>query len=319
MSDEWATRKVVIVGAGAVGSTFAFALAQSGVAEEIVLIDRNRELARGQALDLSHGQPFYPPVNIHEGDADDYADARVVVVTAGAKQAPGETRLDLLQRNAHIVGAVADEIVARRSPAVVLCVTNPVDVMTAVLQRRCGWPRGRVLGSGTVLDSARFRYLLAQHCGINTHSVHAYIMGEHGDSEFAAWSMTNMAGIPIAEYCPACGGCNDWLVSRQEIVEAVRQSAYHIIDYKGATDFGIGMALTQIVRCILRNERRVLTVSTWLDGEYGLHDLCLGLPCIVGRQGVERVLTPNLSPVEREALARSAAALLAPTGAVLAP
>ena len=318
MSQGWTSRKVVIVGAGAVGATAAYALAQGGVAEELVLVDHNRELAEGQALDLAHGQPFYPAVNIKAGDAGDYADARVIVITAGAKQAPGETRLNLVQRNAHIVGSIIDEIVAQRSPAVVVCVTNPVDVMTAVAHRRSGWPRGRVLGSGTVLDSARFRYLLSRHCRVNVHSVHGYILGEHGDSEFAAWSMTNIAGIPIAEYCPDCGQCAGWQEARTEIIAQVRNSAYHIIGYKGATNFGIGMAMVQIVRGILRNEQRILTVSAWLAGEYDLHNLCLGLPCIVGAKGIERVLAPKLSAGELEELAQSAAALRGPTELALA-
>lgn len=318
MEMKWAERKVVIVGAGAVGSSFAYALAQSGDAEEIVLLDRNQELAAGQALDLAHGQPYYPSVNIRAGDDTDYATASAIVVTAGAKQQPGESRMDLLHRNARIVGDIAQRIADSGSSAVVICVTNPVDVMTAVMRKRCDWPSERVIGSGTVLDSARFRYLLARHCGINIHSVHAYILGEHGDSEFAAWSMTNVAGMPMEDYCPACRGCENWQATREGIVNEVRRSAYHIIGYKGATDFGIGMALVQIVRAILRNEHRVMTVSTWLDGEFGLHELCLGLPCMLGRQGVERVLRPHLTATEREALQASAAVIKKATDAVLA-
>ncbi len=305
----WNPRKVTIVGAGAVGSTFAYALAQSGLADEIVLVDVNRELARGQALDLAHGMPFYPNVAIRDGQAEDYADARVIVVTAGAKQRPGESRLDLLQRNARIVEQIVDDIVARNSQAVLVMVANPVDVLTHVAFRRAGWPRNRVLGSGTVLDSARFRYLLSQHCGVGVHNVHAHILGEHGDSEFAAWSMANLAGLSMDAYCPACGRCADWKSTRAEIVEQVRTSAYHIIGYKGATDFGIGMALVQIVRAILRNERRVLTVSTVLAGEYGLSGVSLAVPCVVADSGVERVLTADLTPDEQASLEHSASVL----------
>jgi L-lactate dehydrogenase len=176
MSEIWKPRKVVIVGAGAVGSTFAYALAQSGSADEIVLSDANRELAMGQALDLAHGQAFFPSVQIREAQTGDYGDAHLIVITAGSKQQPGESRLALLQRNAKIIQSIIDEIVRQKSPAVVLIVSNPVDILTYVAQRRTGWPRGRVFGSGTVLDSARFRYLLSQHCGVDVHNIHAYIL-----------------------------------------------------------------------------------------------------------------------------------------------
>ncbi len=300
---------MVIVGAGAVGSTFAYALAQSGLADEIALLDANAALARGQVLDLAHGQAFFPSVQIREGQPADYAAARLVVITAGAKQRPGESRLELVQRNAAIIEGIIDEIVRWKSPAIVLVVSNPVDILTYVAHQRSGWPRGRVFGSGTVLDSARFRYLLSQHCGVDVHNVHAYILGEHGDSEFAAWSMTNMAGMPIAQYCRLCLKCEDWQTAGPKIADEVKHSAYHIIDYKGATWFAVGLALTRIAAAVLRNQHSVLTVSSVLDGEYGLHGLSLGVPCIVSRKGVERVLQAELPPNEQSALERSAAAL----------
>jgi L-lactate dehydrogenase len=306
---SWKPRKVVIVGAGAVGSTFAYALAQSGLADEIVVRDAHEELARGQVLDLVHGQAFFPSVQIREGAAADYADAHLIVLTAGAKQRPGESRLSLLQRNVTIIHAIMDEIVLQKSSAVVLVVSNPVDVLTYVAHQRSGWPRGRVLGSGTVLDSARFRHLLSQHCGVDVHNIHAYILGEHGDSEFAAWSMTNMAGMPIAQYCQTCLKCEDWGAARRKIAEAVKDSAYHIIDYKGATWFAVGLALTRIAAAILRNQHGVLTVSAVLEGEYGLHGVSLGIPCVVAQRGVEKVLQVDLPPDEQEALAKSGAVL----------
>ncbi|MGA2016155.1 MAG: L-lactate dehydrogenase [Opitutaceae bacterium] len=310
MKDEhWRPRKVVIVGAGAVGSTFAYSLAQSGLADEIALLDANRELAMGQVLDLAHGQAFFPPVQIREARAADYADARLIVITAGAKQRPGESRLALLQRNAGIIRDIVDEIVRQASAAVVLIVSNPVDVLTYVAHRRSGWKRGRIIGSGTVLDSARFRHLLSRHCGVDVHNVHAYILGEHGDSEFAAWSMTNMAGMPIGQYCRQCLKCDDWPAARRRLADEVRHSAYHIIDYKGATWFAVGLALTRIAAAVLRNQRGVLTVSSVLEGEYGLSGVSLGVPCIVSRRGVERVLQVDLPPDELGALARSGAAL----------
>jgi L-lactate dehydrogenase len=302
-------RKVVIVGAGAVGSTFAYALAQSGVADEIALVDVNRDLAQGQVLDLAHGVPFFPPVQIRVGEAGDYADAHVIAIAAGTAQRPGETRLDLLQRNAAIIESIVDDVLAQESQAVMVVVSNPVDVLTHVAYTRSGWPRGRVIGSGTVLDSSRFRYLLSQHCGVDVHNVHAYILGEHGDSEFAAWSMTHIAGMPIDDYCPICHECADWHAERARIEQEVRDSAYHIIDYKGATYFAVGLALVRIVGAILRNQRSVLTVSTVLDGEYGLKGICLSVPSIVSQEGVERILEASLPPVEQEALDRSASLL----------
>jgi len=310
-SYHWRPRKVAVVGAGAVGSTFAYALAQSGTADEIAILDLNQDLAKGQVLDLAHGLPFYPNIQIKAGTAEDYADAHVIVITAGAAQRPGESRLDLLQRNARIIESIVDEIKAQESQAVIVVVSNPVDVLTHVAQQRAGWPRGRVIGSGTVLDSARLRYLLSQHCNVDVHNVHAYVLGEHGDSEFAAWSMTHIAGVHFDEYCLACGVEEDWEAERDRIEEAVRNSAYHIIDYKGATWFAVGQALVRIVSAIVRNEKSVLTVSTVLKGEYRLADVCLGIPAIVGQGGVEMVLEANLPPNEAAALQHSAGVLRA--------
>jgi L-lactate dehydrogenase len=307
MKTMYNPRKVVIVGAGAVGSTFAYALAQKSLADEIALIDLNPEYAEGQVLDLAHGLPYYPSVEIYVGKKEDYADAHVIVITAGAKQAPGESRLDLLQKNSRIIEALIDEIISQNSQAIILIASNPVDVLTHVALKRSGWPKNRVIGSGTVLDSARFRYLLSQHCSVDVGNVHAYILGEHGDSEFAAWSMTHIGGVPIDEYCPMCDGCDNWETQREEIVRTVRDSAYHIINYKGATYFAIGMALTRIVGTILQDQRSVLTVSTLLEGEYGIDDVCLGIPCVVGKDGVLQVIEANLTPDEKELLQKSAA------------
>jgi L-lactate dehydrogenase len=305
----WKTRKVVIVGAGAVGSTFAYTLAQSGLADEIALRDHNHELAMGQVLDLAHGQAFFPSVQIRVAQAEDYADAHMIVITAGAKQRPGESRLDLLQRNVKITYDIVDEIVLQKSSAVVLIVSNTVDILTYAAYKRSGWPRGRIIGSGTVRDSARFRYLLSQHCGVDVHNVHAYILGEHGDSEFAAWSMTNLAGLPIEQFCQLCSKCGDPHAARNEVAEDVKNSAYHIIDYKGSTWFGVGLALTRIAAAILRNQHGVLTVSAVLEGEFGLNGVSLGVPCILAQNGVERVLQVTLPPNEQSALVKSAAIL----------
>ena len=204
-------RKVVVVGAGSVGATYCYSLAQSGLADDIVLLDKNDDLAQGQVLDLVHGQTFFPSVSIRTGSQADYSDATLVVITAGAAQKPGETRLQLLQKNARIVGDIAADVAVQKCQGIILIVSNPVDVLTYVALKRSGWERGRVFGSGTVLDSASFRHLLGTHCGVDVHNVNAYIIGEHGDSEFAAWSMTNVAGISIEKYCPFCGKCSDWM------------------------------------------------------------------------------------------------------------
>ncbi len=306
---RWEARKVAIVGAGAVGSTFAYALAQSGLADEIALIDANQEILKGQALDLGHGQAFFPALHLHSGDARDYRDADVVVITAGGAQRKGESRLDLVQRNVSIVAGVVDEVVEQGCQGVIVVVSNPVDVLTYVAVRRSGWPRGRVIGSGTVLDSARLRDLLSRHCRVDVHNVHAYVIGEHGDSELVAWSLAHIAGLPVDEYCRACRVCPDWPAERAEIEKSVRDSAYHVINYKGATWFAIGLALVRIVGAILRNHRSVLTVSTLLEGEYGLEDVCLSVPCVVSGDGVERVVEASLLPEERESLARSSTIL----------
>ena len=309
MKPMYNPRKVVIVGAGAVGSTFAYALAQKSLADEIALVDVNRDYAEGQVLDLAHGLPYYPSVEIYVGKKEDYANAHVIVITAGAKQAPGESRLDLLQKNSRMIEGIIDDVVSQNSQAIIVVASNPVDVLSHVALKRSGWPKNRVIGSGTVLDSARFRYLLSQHCNVDVGNVHAYILGEHGDSEFAAWSMTNIGGVPIEEYCPMCDDCNDWDTQREEIVRQVRESAYHIINYKGATYFAIGMALTRIVGTILQDQSSVLTVSTLLEGEYGINDVCLGIPCVVGKDGVHQVIEARLTPDERKLLQKSAATL----------
>lgn len=302
-------RKVVIIGAGAVGSTHCYALSQSGLADEIVIIDKNENLAKGQVLDLVHGQPFFPTVSIKVGDSSDYADANVIVITAGTAQKPGETRLQLLEKNAAIIKNIMDDIINQNSHGVVLIVSNPVDILTYVAIKHSGWERGRIIGSGTVLDSARFRYLLSAHCGVDVHNVHAYMLGEHGDSEFAAWSMTNIAGMPMEEYCPICMRCADWQTERKKIEQEVRDSAYHIIGYKGATYFAVGLAIVRIVGAILRGQKSVLTVSTLLDGEFGLRDVCLSVPCIVSHKGISKIIESNLNKQELELLSASATIL----------
>lgn len=302
-------RKVVVVGAGSVGATYCYSLAQSGLADDIVLLDKNDDLAQGQVLDLVHGQIFFPSVSIRTGSQADYSDATLVVITAGAAQKPGETRLQLLQKNARIVGDIATDVAAQKCQGIILIVSNPVDVLTYVALKRSGWERGRVFGSGTVLDSARFRHLLGTHCGVDVHNVHAYILGEHGDSEFAAWSMTNVAGISIEKYCPFCGKCSDWMEERKRIEKEVRDSAYQIINYKGATQFAVGLAIVRITAAILRGQNSVLSVSTLVNGEFGISDVCLSVPCIVSEKGISKIIKSPLPENEIASLTASAEVL----------
>ena len=300
------SRKVVVVGAGAVGATYCYALTQSGLADEIVLTDKNEDLMKGQVLDLAHGQTFFPTVGIRSGTIADCADAQVVVITAGAAQKPGETRLELIKKNAAITGSISEEVAKTGCKGVMVIVSNPVDVLTYVALKRSGWEKSRVIGSGTVLDSSRFRHLLSKHCDVDVHNVHAYILGEHGDSEFAAWSMTNIAGINIDKYCPVCGKCDDWKKHRQLIEQQVRDSAYHIINYKGSTQFAVGLALVRITGAILRSQNSILSVSTLVESDFGISDVCLSVPCVVSDSGIKRIIESPLSQDELASLSHSA-------------
>jgi L-lactate dehydrogenase len=303
------SRKVVVIGAGAVGATYCYALAQSGIADEIVLTDKNEDLMKGQVLDLVHGQTFFPTVGIRSGSVADCHDAQLVVITAGAAQKPGETRLELIKKNASITGSIAEEVSKTGCTGVMMVVSNPVDILTYVALKRSGWEKGRVIGSGTVLDSSRFRHLLSRHCDVDVHNVHAYILGEHGDSEFAAWSMTNIAGISIDEYCPVCQKCDDWKRQRDLIEQQVRDSAYHIINYKGSTQFAVGLAMVRITAAILRGQNSILSVSTLLESDFGISDVCLSVPCVVSDRGVVRIIESPLSQSEIASLTHSAGVL----------
>jgi len=298
-------RKVVVIGAGFVGTTYAYAMMHTGLAGEIILLDLDKKRVKGEVMDLKHGLSFVQPVEIRSGDYSDCADANLIVVTAGAKQVPGESRLELIQRNADVVIRICDEINKWDSGAVLVMVANPVDVLTQLALERLGWPRERVIGSGTVLDSARFRSMLSQHCGVDTRNVHAYILGEHGDSEVAAWSITHIGGVSMKDYCISCQSC-DQQKMHPEIARLVRDSAYHIIDYKGSTYYAIGLSLTRISGAILRNEHSILTISMLLKGEYDIDGVCLSVPCIVGKSGVERIITARLAEDEQAALKVSA-------------
>ncbi len=297
--------KVAIVGAGDVGATVAYTLQMAGVATELVLIDIERDRARGEALDMSHGLFFTGPMKIRAGEVEDARGASVVVLTAGARQKPGESRLQLVNRNAAICASLAKELCAVCPEAVILVVSNPVDVMTFVVQKAAGLPAGQVLGSGTVLDSARFRFNLSQCCNVDPRNVHAYVIGEHGDSEVLLWSSVNIGGVPLGAFCKGCAReCTPEF--RSSIEQAVRNSAYHIIEAKGYTNYGVSQAVLRLVQAILRDEHSLLTVSTLLNGQYGLSDVCLSVPCLVGKGGVLRVIETELTKEEHQALIRSA-------------
>jgi L-lactate dehydrogenase len=297
--------RVVIVGAGEVGSTLAFAMQISRTAREIVLIDLNKDRARAQALDLSHGSFFVPPVSIRAGAYSDCANADIVVITAGASQKPGQSRLDLVGTNVEICKSVVSEIMQHTKQAILLMVTNPVDVLTYAAVNFSGLPAQRVIGSGTVLDTGRFRYLLSQHCGVDTQNVHGYVLGEHGDSEVMAWSLTSLAGVKIDDYCELCPNqCA--ATDRRKIGDQVRDSAYHIIEAKGATNFGVALALVKIISAILRDENSILTVSSLMQGEYGIENVCLSVPTVVNRNGADHTICPHLAEDELAGLRASA-------------
>jgi L-lactate dehydrogenase len=297
--------RVAIVGAGNVGATCAYALLLSGTAAEIVLIDANRERAEGEAMDLNHGMPFTRPARVWAGDYADCAIADVVVLTAGAAQRPGETRLDLLKRNAAVFQQIVPQVVQHTREAILLVAANPLDALTYVAWKTSGLPASRVVGSGTILDTARFRYLLGQRFGVEPRSVHAFIIGEHGDSQVAIWSLANIAGMRLDDFCRMNGGTLD-AEAKREIAQNARRAAYDIIRRKGATYYAIAAALVRIIEAIVRDQNSVLTVSSLAENVYGLNDVCLSLPGVVNRQGVSRVLLLPLDAEERSALENSA-------------
>lgn len=297
--------RVAVVGTGAVGSTFAFSLLLSGLAAEIVLVDANARKAEGEAMDLMHAIPFTHTARVWAGTIEDCAGAAITAITAGAAQKPGESRLDLLHRNAAIFREIVPAVAAANPGGILLVATNPVDVLAYLSYRISGIPAARVLGSGTMLDTARFRALLAEHYGVDPRSVHAYIAGEHGDTEVPVWSSANIAGMPLADFAVANGMDHDPARLRA-IFEATRDAAYHIIERKGATSYAVAAGLTRIAEAILRDQSTVLSVSSLICDYYGIDDVYLSVPTVVGRGGVERTLRLALSAEEASGLRRSA-------------
>ena len=305
MSREVNPRKAAVIGCGFVGSATAFTLMQSRLFSELVLLDVNMEKADGEAKDIAHGIPFAGQMKIYAGTYDDAADAAIIIITAGANQKPGETRLDLVQKNTAIYQSIIPEIVKRDFGGILLIVSNPVDILTYVALKLSGLPENRVLGSGTVLDTARLKYALGEHLGVDSRSVHSFIIGEHGDSEIAAWSSTNVSGIPLNDFCEMRGHFNHD-AAMDAIAEKVKNSAYEIISKKQATYYGIAMSVKRICECIVRNERSILPVSAMMHGEYGIEDITLSMPAIVGIGGVETHVPIALCEEEAEKLVESA-------------
>lgn len=302
--------KVGIVGAGQVGSTAAYAMVMRGVGREIVLVDVDAGLAQAQASDILHAVPFSHPLNVVAGNYPDLASSQVVIITAGVAQEPGETRLNLLRRNAQIFEQIIPRVLQNAPEAILLVATNPVDVMThltAVQAANHGLPNQRVIGSGTTLDTARFRTLLGQHLGVDPQHVHGYVLGEHGDTEVLTWSLVTVGGVPLEEFCRQWDICIDEEV-RSGIAQGVRQAAYSIIEGKGSTHYGIGSALARIVEVILGDQRSLLTVCTPIESVDGIKDITISLPHLVGGEGiVDTILLPlALSEEEQAALRESA-------------
>lgn len=298
-------QKAAIIGCGFVGTSIAFSLVQKGIFSELVLIDANEKKAEGEAMDLSHGLPFTKPMEIKAGGYEDIADCAMIIITAGANQKPGETRLDLVHKNVEIYKSIIPKIVEKNQEATLLIVSNPVDIMTYVALKLSGYPSHKVIGSGTVLDTARLKYLLSRHLDVDSRSIHAFIIGEHGDSELAVWSAANVSGIPLNHFCEL-RGYFDHMESMDRIYQSVRDSAYEIIEKKGATYYGVAMAVCRIAESVIRNEHSIMPISVYLDGLYGLHDICLSLPTVVGQEGAEKVLDIPLDLMEMGKLVYSA-------------
>lgn len=301
-------RKVAIIGCGMVGSATAFAFVQSGLFTDILLIDKDTDRAVGEAMDLSHCLPFTRPVEIYAGNYADLADFGIIIISAGVAQKQGETRLDCINNNVKVFRSIVPKIVTYNRDAFIIVVTNPVDVLTYVTYKLSGYPANRVFGSGTVLDSARLKFLVGRRLNIDPRSVHAFVIGEHGDSELAVWSSANVSGIELDEYCEHCG-YKSAAENRKQLENDVKNSAYEIIKRKGATYYGIAAATTRICESIVRDEHSIMPVSTLVNGHYDLSDVCISVPARIGSDGVEDIIDIKLSQEEKAALTESARVL----------
>ncbi len=300
--------KIGIIGCGMVGSTTAFALMESEIFTDIVLVDVNRDRAVGEAMDLSHCLPFTRPIDIRAGGYEDLKDCGIIIITAGVAQKPDETRMDCLKRNADVFRSIVPQITKHNKDAFLLVVSNPVDVLSYVAYKLSGFPSNRVFGSGTVLDSARLKYIIGNRLGVDPRSVHAFVVGEHGDSELVVWSSANVGGVMLKDYLSVRGTPTSDK-TRREVEFDVVNSAYAIIERKGATYYGIAAAVRRICESIVRDEHSILPVSTLTKDHFGIDELYISVPALVGAGGVEHILDIKLDKKELAALGSSAAAL----------
>jgi len=291
-----------------VGSTLGYSLVVERVAGEVVLVDIDQNRAQGEAKDIAHAVPFSAPTLVTSGDYEACRNSDIVVVTSGVAQKRGETRLDLVGKNVDVYRDIVPKLERVASDAVVIILSNPVDILTYATLTLSSFPRERVIGAGTILDTSRFRYELGRLCSVDARNVHAYVIGEHGDSEVPVWSLANVAGIAVKPNCGACAaGCTQ--LDLEGVFETVRNAAYDIIRLKGATYFAIALGTTRMIEAILRNQNTVVTASTLLQGQYGIRDVCLSLPVVLGRSGIVRVLEVPLAENEKRAVERSAGTL----------
>ncbi len=305
MEKQMNPRKAAVIGCGFVGSAIAFALMQSRLFSEMALLDADADKADGEAMDIAHGVPFAGQMKIYAGNYEDIADAAIIIVTAGANQKPEETRLDLVHKNVAVYRNIIPQIAGQGFEGILLVVSNPVDILTYAAVKLSGFPEQRVIGSGTVLDTARLKYALSEHLGVDSRNLHSFIIGEHGDSEIAAWSSTNVSGIPLDDFCEMRGHFNHAQAMRQ-IAEEVKNSAYEIIEKKGATYYGIAMSVKRVCESIVRDEKSILPVSSVMHGNYGIDGIALSMPAIVGSDGVENHVPISLNEKEIESLRHSA-------------
>ncbi|MBQ9894083.1 MAG: L-lactate dehydrogenase [Ruminococcus sp.] len=298
--------KITILGAGNVGATIAYTFAVAGTCSDVVLVDINKAKAKGEAMDIRHGVSFGHNVEITDGTYEDAKDSDIVVVTLGLARKPGQTRLDLAQANVNIIKEVMPQVAKYAPDAIYVVVSNPVDVLTYTILKCTDLTPNQVIGSGTALDTSRLRSSIADHVGLSPNSIHAYVLGEHGDSSFIPWSITNIAGIPMEEYCEDQDHAD---LDEDEIIDEVRKAGAEVIKRKGATFYAIAMSVNKICDSILRDANNIITVSTLMDGRYGISDVCLSLPAVLGSNGIEREVSPKLTDEEVAKLQNSAKAL----------
>ncbi len=310
------TQRVAIIGAGSVGATLAYQLSVQGLVPELWLIDATPAKAQAEALDIAQGTPLGSAVRVQAGGYEGCREAGIAVITAGAKQKPGESRLDLLERNAILMRSITGSILGAGFQGILLVISNPVDVLTWLVREESRLPASRVIGSGTILDSARLREYMSRHCRVSPKNVHAYVLGEHGDTSVPAWSMLSIAGVRLLDFCPTCGHDCRLLQVKEEARRYVQEAAAAIIQAKGSTYYAIAQAVSVLIRAIVRDERRVLPVSTVHDEYRGVRDTAFSLPTLIGAGGAEQILQVSLSAEEGEELAASVRFVAAAIGSL---